>query len=53
MRGRFSVSMAGRAGRNRARLTYSNTNFILLGMVIRRVAREPIGALLRSGSSLH
>jgi hypothetical protein len=26
---------------------YSNTNFILLGMVIRRVARKPIGALLR------
>jgi D-alanyl-D-alanine carboxypeptidase len=26
---------------------YSNTNFILLGMVIRQVARKPIGALLR------
>jgi D-alanyl-D-alanine carboxypeptidase len=26
---------------------YSNTNFILLGMVIRRVARKPIGAVLR------
>jgi D-alanyl-D-alanine carboxypeptidase len=26
---------------------YSNSNFILLGMVIRQVARKPIGALLR------